>query len=432
MKAPQFLRNTLTIAGWRRSAEAIAACRAGAGPSSIAEGFDVSRELIVLRLSRVRRLERKSGHSDARDVWRQPSFRTLVLRARGAACVCCTGAFAGRRDEVARSPPLRAFAAAGRWRFSPRRSPVAPSRPSQHAARQASSSRSPDTGRRARGSSTTASRCRAAAANISSAGPTRSPGAPIIRPRTPTTRRSACASWYGDAFHGRRTANGEVYDMRSLSAAHPTMPLPSYARVTNLANGYSMIVRVNDRGPYSGGRIMDVSSRVADMLDYQVDRHGEGEGRIRRRGAARRRRRHDAGRQPAHRRRPGERSTAAGPTMVADAEPPEPPSNRCAPPPQPFAPRPMAVERPRDDGPPFVAAASPRLLKAPPPPPRPFDLGAIARVLHTASDAPLPPRRRPSARLGGRARALFRRPARRPACGAATTRSRELIGGDPR
>ena len=77
------------------------------------------------------------------------------------------------------------------------------------------------------------------------------------------------ASWYGDAFHGRRTANGEVYDMRSLTAAHPTMPLPSYARVTNLGNGYSMIVRVNDRGPYHAGRIMDVSSRVADMLDFK-------------------------------------------------------------------------------------------------------------------------------------------------------------------
>jgi rare lipoprotein A len=77
------------------------------------------------------------------------------------------------------------------------------------------------------------------------------------------------ASWYGDAFHGRRTANGEVYDMRALSAAHPTMPLPSYARVTNLANGYSVIVRVNDRGPYHGGRVMDVSSRVADVLDFK-------------------------------------------------------------------------------------------------------------------------------------------------------------------
>ncbi len=77
------------------------------------------------------------------------------------------------------------------------------------------------------------------------------------------------ASWYGDAFHGRRTANGEVYDMRSFTAAHPTMPLPSYARVTNLANGYSIIVRVNDRGPYHGGRVMDVSSRVADALDFK-------------------------------------------------------------------------------------------------------------------------------------------------------------------
>ena len=77
------------------------------------------------------------------------------------------------------------------------------------------------------------------------------------------------ASWYGDAFHGRRTANGEIYDMRSFTAAHPTMPLPSYARVTNLANGYSIIVRVNDRGPYHGGRVMDVSSRVADVLDFK-------------------------------------------------------------------------------------------------------------------------------------------------------------------
>ena len=78
------------------------------------------------------------------------------------------------------------------------------------------------------------------------------------------------ASWYGDAFHGRMTANGEVYDKNSLSAAHPTMPLPSYARVTNLGNGYSVIVRVNDRGPFHGGRVMDVSSRVADVLDIKA------------------------------------------------------------------------------------------------------------------------------------------------------------------
>jgi len=77
------------------------------------------------------------------------------------------------------------------------------------------------------------------------------------------------ASWYGDAFHGRRTANGEVYDRDSFSAAHPTMPLPSYARVTNLRNDRSMIVRVNDRGPFAPGRLMDVSRGVADALDFR-------------------------------------------------------------------------------------------------------------------------------------------------------------------
>ncbi|RWC56687.1 septal ring lytic transglycosylase RlpA family protein [Mesorhizobium sp.] len=76
------------------------------------------------------------------------------------------------------------------------------------------------------------------------------------------------ASWYGDAFHGRLTANGEVYDTAQLTAAHPTMPLPSYARVTNLKTGSSVIVRVNDRGPYHEGRIIDVSERAAQMLDY--------------------------------------------------------------------------------------------------------------------------------------------------------------------
>src|ERR1700723_2509281 len=78
------------------------------------------------------------------------------------------------------------------------------------------------------------------------------------------------ASWYGDAFQGRRTANGEIYDKESISAAHPTMPLPSYARVTNLGNGHSIIVRVNDRGPYHAGRGMAVSSRVADVLDMKA------------------------------------------------------------------------------------------------------------------------------------------------------------------
>lgn len=76
------------------------------------------------------------------------------------------------------------------------------------------------------------------------------------------------ASWYGSAFHGRLTANGEVYDMTHLTAAHPTLPLPSYARVTNTANGNSVIVRINDRGPFAHGRIIDLSKRAAQLLDY--------------------------------------------------------------------------------------------------------------------------------------------------------------------
>lgn len=77
------------------------------------------------------------------------------------------------------------------------------------------------------------------------------------------------ASWYGEAFHGRRTANGEIYDRHSVSAAHPTMPLPAYARVTNLMNSRSIIVRVNDRGPFHGGRMMDLSQKTADALAFR-------------------------------------------------------------------------------------------------------------------------------------------------------------------
>ena len=74
------------------------------------------------------------------------------------------------------------------------------------------------------------------------------------------------ASWYGVNFHGRLTANGEVYDMNALTAAHTTLPLPSYVRVTNLENGASIVVRVNDRGPFHGDRIIDLSARAAELL----------------------------------------------------------------------------------------------------------------------------------------------------------------------
>jgi rare lipoprotein A len=90
-------------------------------------------------------------------------------------------------------------------------------------------------------------------------------------------REEGLASWYGDDFHGRLTANGEVFDMASLSAAHPTLPMPCYARVTNLSNGKSLVVRVNDRGPYHGNRLMDVSSRAAELLEFK----GNGVARVR-------------------------------------------------------------------------------------------------------------------------------------------------------
>ena len=82
--------------------------------------------------------------------------------------------------------------------------------------------------------------------------------------------RIGTASWYGELFHGRRTANGEIYDMDRLSAAHPTLPLPIYARVTNLQNNRSIIVRINDRGPYANDRIIDLSRRSAELLGYRT------------------------------------------------------------------------------------------------------------------------------------------------------------------
>src|SRR6201995_4321630 len=82
-------------------------------------------------------------------------------------------------------------------------------------------------------------------------------------------REEGIASWYGDDFHGRQTANGEVFDMDGLTAAHTTLPMPSYARVTNLSNGRSLIVRVNDRGPYHGNRLIDVSHKAAELLDFK-------------------------------------------------------------------------------------------------------------------------------------------------------------------
>jgi len=79
-------------------------------------------------------------------------------------------------------------------------------------------------------------------------------------------REVGIASWYGVPFHGRRTSNGERYDMNAMTAAHPTMPLPSYARVKNLANGREVVVRVIDRGPFRKGRVIDLSRAAARKL----------------------------------------------------------------------------------------------------------------------------------------------------------------------
>lgn len=89
--------------------------------------------------------------------------------------------------------------------------------------------------------------------------------------------REGIASWYGELFHGRRTANGEIFDMEALTAAHPTLPLPSYVRVTNPRNGRALVLRVNDRGPYAADREIDLSWAAASLLEIA----GPGTGPVR-------------------------------------------------------------------------------------------------------------------------------------------------------
>lgn len=90
------------------------------------------------------------------------------------------------------------------------------------------------------------------------------------RPReTYDFEQTGVASWYGPGFHGKRTANGETFDQNELTAAHKTLQMPSLVRVTNLENGRSIVVRVNDRGPFSKGRILDLSKRGAELLGFK-------------------------------------------------------------------------------------------------------------------------------------------------------------------
>ena len=90
---------------------------------------------------------------------------------------------------------------------------------------------------------------------------------PLTDSTTPYKQRGV-GSWYGKKFHGQKTASGELYDMYKMTAAHPTLPLPSYARVTNLRNGAQVIVRINDRGPFHSNRIIDLSYTAALKLGY--------------------------------------------------------------------------------------------------------------------------------------------------------------------
>lgn len=85
------------------------------------------------------------------------------------------------------------------------------------------------------------------------------------------------ASWYGQGFHGERTANGEIFNKDELTAAHPTLPMPSLARVTNLDNGRSIVVRINDRGPFDKGRLIDLSERGSQLLGF----HDNGTAKVR-------------------------------------------------------------------------------------------------------------------------------------------------------
>lgn len=100
----------------------------------------------------------------------------------------------------------------------------------------------------------------------------------------PNYDRAGLGSWYGTDFHGRKTANGEIFDMNALTAAHPTLPIPSFAYVTNLSNNRTILVRINDRGPYAHDRVIDLSRRSAKELGFEL--HGVTQMRVKYAGRA--------------------------------------------------------------------------------------------------------------------------------------------------
>jgi rare lipoprotein A len=101
--------------------------------------------------------------------------------------------------------------------------------------------------------------------------PEEPPQQEALIPRITRYIKQGIASWYGPRFHGRKTATGEIFDMYAMTAAHKTLPIPSYAQVTNLENNRSVIVRINDRGPYVGNRLLDLSYAAAKKLGIQKE-----------------------------------------------------------------------------------------------------------------------------------------------------------------
>jgi rare lipoprotein A len=193
----------------------------------------------------------------------------------------------------------------------------------------------------------------------------------FVPEHNPNYRAEGLASWYGRDFHGRLTANGEVFDMEAISAAHPTLPIPSYARVTNLANRRSIIVRVNDRGPFKDNRLIDVSYKAAELLGF----HKNGIARVQVEYVG-----------PASLEGSDDRKLIA--TLRSDGQPAPAPSGIMVASGGPFVP--VAGSRLPDRKPTFVPA----------PPERPFDLGrypaasspAMPHATQVASTASYAPR----------------------------------------
>lgn len=187
-------------------------------------------------------------------------------------------------------------------------------------------------------------------------------GRTYVPAENPNYSAEGTASWYGKDFHGRRTANGEVFDMAGISAAHKTLPMPSYVRVTNLANSRSIVVRVNNRGPYVGDRLIDVSYHTAELLGFS----GNGVARVRV---------EYLGRAPLE----GSDDQKLAMTLRKDGAPADlfedsPVRVASA---KPFVPEVPAVR--------MVAASTPPSTEAPLPPSRPYDLGMSSGSVSVAS-----------------------------------------------